>query len=157
MRADDPSRHSPAPPADFALGNTHARNGSSTHRSGWQGAVPIARDASAAPFGSQHVARPVPDGTIPRAPLTEQLRHWVADHDQHNARPAADSAFASTYAQSGSSSHRSGWQEAVPITRDPVTPPFGSQHVARSVPEGGIPRTSLAQRLRQRVAEHEKG
>jgi hypothetical protein len=79
------------------------------------------------------------------------------DPSQHDAIPAGDSALANAHARHGSSTHQSGWQEAAPVAHHRVAPPFGTQHAARPAPEGSIPRTSLAERLRQRVAEHEKG
>jgi hypothetical protein len=70
--------------------------------------------------------------------------------------PPGNFAFGS-YPQAGSGTHKSGWQETVPVTADKVAPPFGRQQVARSAAKGSLPRTPLAQRLKQRVADHDKG
>jgi hypothetical protein len=70
--------------------------------------------------------------------------------------PPANFAFGN-YGQAGTGTHKSGWEDAVPITPDKVAPPFGSQQVARSAAKGSIASTPLAQRLSQRVADFKKG
>ena len=164
MSADDLGRRDAQAASDFGLGKTHPRSGSSVHHSGWQQAVPLAREAVPPPFGTEHAAPSAPAGRISHSPLAQRLQQRIDEHGRHDvtsanaatATPAAASGLAQSYARNGSSVHHAGWQETVPVTRDAVAPPFGSQHLAKPAPEGTLARTPLAERLRQRVADYEK-
>jgi hypothetical protein len=72
------------------------------------------------------------------------------DSDRSKATPPAAFGPARKYVRQGSSHHRHGWQE------EPLAAAVGA-HRAPRAPKGSIPRTPLAERLRQRVAEEGKG
>ncbi len=72
------------------------------------------------------------------------------DSDRSKATPPAAFGPARKYVRQGSSHHSQGWQE------EPLVAARGGHHAPRS-PKGSIPRTPLAERLRQRVAEEGKG
>jgi hypothetical protein len=72
------------------------------------------------------------------------------DSGQNKGIPSTTFGPARKYAREGSSHHRPGWQEESPVVE-------GGAHIAPRAPKGSIPRTPVADRLRQRVAEQGKG
>jgi hypothetical protein len=82
----DPHAATPAtsatPPTDSPLARVYARNGGSTHRSGWQEPAPVVRDAVAPPFGTQRMARAAPAESISRLSIAERLRRRVTQHKE---------------------------------------------------------------------------
>jgi hypothetical protein len=69
--------------------------------------------------------------------------------NQKTATPPTTFGPAREYAREGSSHHVSGWQEA-------AQPAAAAERRAPRAQKGAIPRTPLAERLKQRVAEQEK-
>jgi hypothetical protein len=72
------------------------------------------------------------------------------DSGQNKGTPSTIFGPAKKYAREGASHHPSGWQEESPAVEK------GAQ-IAPRAPKGSIPRTPVADRLRQRVAEQGKG
>jgi hypothetical protein len=75
------------------------------------------------------------------------------DTREHVGVAPASFGPAAKYARHGSSSHKSGWQETPPKEQPEVIP---GERRPRVASEGAVPRTPLAERLRQRVAENER-
>jgi hypothetical protein len=71
------------------------------------------------------------------------------DPGQDKGMPPTTFGPAKKYAREGSSHHKHGWQEEPPAAES-------GAHVAPRAAKGSIPRTPLADRLRQRAAEEEK-
>jgi hypothetical protein len=72
------------------------------------------------------------------------------DSGQNKGEPSTTFGPAKKYAREGASHHRSGWQEESPLVEK-------GAHTAPRAPKGSIPRTTVADRLRQRLAEQGKG
>jgi hypothetical protein len=72
-----------------------------------------------------------------------------AEDSKAEAVAPTDFGPAKKYVRHGSSHHKSGWQERHPVERATVE----GERTAPLAPEGSIPRTTLAERLHQRVAE----
>jgi hypothetical protein len=98
----------------------------------------------------QHPISPGIDDTktCPHALFDEELS-MSNDPGRNNATPPTAFGPSKKYVREGSSRHQRGWQEEPPVLER-------GARVAPRAPKGSIPRTPLAERLRQRLAEERR-